>query len=92
MDHAGNLTSTICSTQILYFQWDEDLSISINVFLGIEVGTVAGIFIVCPSKEILLAVRRQALILTDIIVFVSVLVFDVDWLVLFDVLFDVPVD
>lgn len=63
---------------MLYFQWDEDLSISIKVPLGIVVGTVAGMLIVSPPKVTLLAVLRQGLRLTDITVFDRVELVDSD--------------
>ena len=63
---------------MLYFQWDEDLSISIKVPLGIVVGTVAGMLIVFPSKATLVAVLRQGLRLTDITVFDRVALIDSD--------------
>jgi len=63
---------------MLYFQWDEDLSISIKVPLGIAVGIVAGMLIVFPSKVTLVAVLRQGLRLTDITVFDRVELVDCD--------------
>lgn len=88
----GNLTSTVCSIQMLYFQWDDVLSISIKVSLGIDVGTVAGMLIELPANVNVRALRRQGLRLTDIMLLDLVSLNESERDSLLEVLVDVPLD